>query len=218
MLEYLKQTKYSIFFLLFLGYICSASFWIDNLLINWGLQACILIVLYGFSFELPFKKRSKRLFIVLLIVAFALKTLQLATHFEPISYVLNGLTFLIFVLLISHILKDIFEHKNDITFEMVMGAICVYALIGVIFGLLYGQLDSHMVNAFDFGNSDDMQHYERQFNLYYYSFTTLTTVGFGDIVPKSLPVKGVTIIEQMTGVLYLAVLVSKLVSSFRRRA
>ena len=48
----------------------------------------------------------------------------------------------------------------------------------------------------------------------YYSFVTLTTLGYGDVVPRSEAVRGLAILEAVVGQLYLAVMIARLVSLY----
>jgi voltage-gated potassium channel len=50
----------------------------------------------------------------------------------------------------------------------------------------------------------------------YFSFVTLATLGYGDIVPRSEVARGVAIVEAVAGQLYLAVMVARLISIFAR--
>lgn len=50
------------------------------------------------------------------------------------------------------------------------------------------------------------------FNAFYFSFTTLCTVGYGDITPVSRGAKMMAVLEAITGLFYVAVLISRLVS------
>jgi len=54
------------------------------------------------------------------------------------------------------------------------------------------------------------------YNLYYFSFITLTTVGFGDIAVVSLPARSIVILESITGIFYLAIIVASLLSSAKK--
>jgi len=51
-------------------------------------------------------------------------------------------------------------------------------------------------------------------DLFYFSFVTLTTLGYGDIVPLTAKARSLAMMESITGVLYLAVLVSRLVAMY----
>jgi len=52
------------------------------------------------------------------------------------------------------------------------------------------------------------------FNAFYFSFSTLTTVGFGDITPLSKVARTLAVMEAVTGTLYLAILISRLVGMY----
>jgi hypothetical protein len=52
------------------------------------------------------------------------------------------------------------------------------------------------------------------FNAFYFSFSTLTTLGFGDITPVSKVARTLSIMETVTGTLYVAILISRLVSRY----
>jgi len=97
-----------------------------------------------------------------------------------------------------------------ITPNTVFGALSVYLLIGLMYGNAYHALELISPGAFIYPASEDI--IVTLFNLTYFSFTTLTTVGFGDVLPVTLHAKSIVILEEITGVLYLAVLVSRLVS------
>jgi hypothetical protein len=56
------------------------------------------------------------------------------------------------------------------------------------------------------------------FNAFYFSFSTLTTVGFGDITPMSKIARTLAVMEAVTGTLYLAILISRLVGMYSPNA
>jgi hypothetical protein len=56
------------------------------------------------------------------------------------------------------------------------------------------------------------------FNAFYFSFSTLTTLGFGDIMPASRVARTLAIMETVTGTLYLAILISRLVGRYSSKA
>jgi len=97
-----------------------------------------------------------------------------------------------------------------IDINIVSGVISMYLLIGVIFAYLYSLLFMFDPNSFAnvAVNADDVS----PLNFLYFSFVTLTTLGFGDIVPLSMTAKFWSISEAITGVLFLAVLIGRIVS------
>ena len=68
--------------------------------------------------------------------------------------------------------------------------------------------------AFSFNLSGASAHSLSQFEAYYFSFITLSTVGYGDISPLTNGARTLAMTEAMTGTLYMAVLISRLVALY----
>lgn len=91
--------------------------------------------------------------------------------------------------------------------EHLFAALSAYLLAGIYFGLLYWaleQIHSGTFSANDFSRAGAI----------YFSFVTLATLGYGDIVPRADAARGLVIVEAVGGQLFLAVLVARLVSSY----
>lgn len=95
--------------------------------------------------------------------------------------------------------------SSKITGDTIMGGISVYLLLGYFWTILYYLVYRFDINAFSF--SDRMSHAY----LFYFSFTTLTTLGYGDVCPVNKLAMVLTSLEAMTGQIYLAVFVARLV-------
>lgn len=114
--------------------------------------------------------------------------------------------------IISHVMT--YQKVNS---DSIYGAISAYLLLGVIWAMAYTTLELAMPDSFSFShpftNSNVMlaghQFYFSQF--LYFSFVSLTTLGYGDIVPLSLEARGLASLEAITGQLYVAVLIARLV-------
>ena len=90
-------------------------------------------------------------------------------------------------------------------------AVNIYLLLGLLWAAIYLAIDSFSPGAIQMGrNSAD-----RQTELLYFSLVTLSTTGYGDIVPLGGTTRIVTALEGVTGVLYIAITVALLVSRFR---
>ena len=107
------------------------------------------------------------------------------------------------------ILRDILL-SPEITIDTIRGGICVYLLIGFVWALLYGITASLDSNAFS-QPIIDIESYGRAV---YFSFTTLTTLGYGDIIPISPLAKMLTNLEAIIGQLYPSVLIAILVGGY----
>jgi hypothetical protein len=104
--------------------------------------------------------------------------------------------------------------RSDISADSIFGAICAYLLIGLAWGTLYCVIE--VVGPGSFQASGNLTEALRSSEtrdsvLVYYSFVTLTTVGYGDIAPISPAARTLAWLEAMTGQFYIAVLVAFLV-------
>jgi len=118
-----------------------------------------------------------------------------------------------FAYLIFNILRDI-SGEDRPTSERLFGALCAYIFIGMLFALLYARLEFHDTNlpAFSVSNDAIIESASSEAGLLplftYYSFVTLTTLGYGDITPVSEAARTLAWIEALIGQLYLAVMVA----------
>lgn len=113
---------------------------------------------------------------------------------------------------LSGILAAIF--RGNVTGDAIFGAICGYLLLGIIWGIIYSALE--MMSPGSFRTNEQLASTladPRQCRglLSYYSFVTLTTVGYGDVLPTSPIARTLAWLEAMAGQIYLAVLVAGLV-------
>jgi len=95
--------------------------------------------------------------------------------------------------------------------ERIFAALDAYLLAGLVFGVCYwllGRLDPSAFNETDLSLA----------RATYFSFVTLATLGYGDVVPRSELVQSVAIIEAVGGQMYLAVLIARLVSLYSRQS
>lgn len=101
-------------------------------------------------------------------------------------------------------------HRVDL--NSLVGAFCVYLLIGVIWALLYRMLHLHGWGAFSGGLSE---HGREAFPaLIYFSFVTLASLGYGDITPVGGLLRTLAYLEAVVGQFYLAVMVASLVGVY----
>jgi hypothetical protein len=112
-------------------------------------------------------------------------------------------------------LRGILRHR-DVTTETISMAISIYLLLGLTWGVLYVVIFLLQPQAFRFGSADVASALTlgnvHLFPVFiYFSLTTLATIGFGDISPVSLQARYAAVAEGITGQLYLAILVARLV-------
>jgi voltage-gated potassium channel len=99
--------------------------------------------------------------------------------------------------------------SSKVDTEHLFAALSAYLLAGIYFGLLYWaleQIHSGMFSVSDFSRNGAI----------YFSFVTLATLGYGDIVPRTDVAHGVAVVEGVGGQLFLAILVARLVSLYSK--
>lgn len=96
--------------------------------------------------------------------------------------------------------------------EALCAAVAAYLLIGICWAAAYTVLETAVPGAFDFASATPSDPWV---TLLYFSFTTLSTLGYGDVLPVHELARAWAVIEAMTGTIYLAILVARLVSIYR---
>ena len=107
------------------------------------------------------------------------------------------------IIIVRHLIN-----QKVITVDLIWGAVCGYFLIGFMWGDIYSLLETIQPGSFNFGGQEvpDID------SLIYFSFVTLATLGYGDIVPLTKQAQSLTIIEAVMGQMYLAVNIATLVA------
>lgn len=155
--------------------------------------------------------RLFRIAMVLVAMNVAATALWLVTDSVVASRTANAAGFAFLCTLALTAMRAILE-PGPVTLDKMMGALCIYLLIGIGWAELYQLLISFDPHAFS-GIGDQAGHL-LSWRMNYFSFVTLTTLGYGDILPVTALAQSITVIETLIGQLYLAVLVAALVSSY----
>jgi len=156
----------------------------------------------------------RRFFVVTLVVAaaaVATNWLSVALQREWIVVASHVLALLLLGLVAVGILGDVVQ-GGRISADKIYGAICVYLLVGFAWAFGYTIMELMDPGSFsgvvDTDRADDLG---RVLQMRYFSFATLTTLGYGDIVPRSPAARTLATLEAMMGQVYLAVLIARLV-------
>jgi Ion channel len=150
---------------------------------------------------------------ILLFVAAICTRWWIVLSLSPTAVVV-GISFevIFFCFIALSLLSNVFGHEQ-VTGNTIAGAICVFFLIGLIWTLVF-----QVIHYFDhkaFSNIAGKSFSPANtVDLVYYSFATLTTLGYGDITPISKPARMIAVTEAMVGQVYLTVLVARLVGLY----
>lgn len=101
--------------------------------------------------------------------------------------------------------------SRSVTQAQLYTAVNIYLLLGLLWASLYLAMDAFAPGTIQLGSGPA----DRQTELLYFSLVTLSTIGYGDVVPVSGEVRILAALEGVAGVLYIAITVAVLVSRFR---
>jgi hypothetical protein len=127
------------------------------------------------------------------------------------SAALDAWMTLVLLIVVLVIVRRVLSHRI-VTVQTILGAVSAYLIIGMMFAACYGVINDLTPSGF-FGGGE----VARVNTLQYFSFTTLTTLGFGDYTAGTNTGQAVTVMEALVGQIFLATLVARLVSGFQPR-
>lgn len=159
------------------------------------------------------KKRALGIGIMLLVAAYIiLNGGEVFTESVSVSFWSCIINFFCCSLLAAIIAVQVFK-EGRVTVNHIQSAVAIYLLLGLLWGFLYQAAALQDPGAFVRASSSvpgSVDVLKR--DLLYYSFTTLTTVGYGDIVPVHPGVRMLAVLEAIVGQLFPAILITWLVS------
>jgi hypothetical protein len=186
-----------------------------------AMHAADIMVVLVISVALMTAIQERKQAVIALVLGVPAILLRLTTSAIPDNAVRNRailmFSALFFAYLIWNVLHDIYSEKRS-TGERVFGALCAYVFIGIVFALLYAHLEFRDPDAYAFHLSNEslVEEASSEATLVpmftYYSFVTLTTLGYGDITPISDAARTLAWMEALIGQLYLAVMVASFVA------
>lgn len=155
-----------------------------------------------------------------IVISSTLGTAAVVGHFGNLLGLGSGLELLgmlgfgLFFLAVGVIiLKNILLHIRRVTAELIYGSINVYLLIGISFAFIHRTVEFIQpgsisgLESLSMGNGAFMPYL-------YYSFVTMTTLGYGDVSPVTGPAASVSYVQAIFGQLYIAVLVARLMGLY----
>lgn len=183
--------------------------------LRYGILILLIIgaaVLLSGTYAVSERKKLFYVSLVLAIAAVAFNSLLLFVQHQWLVLLSNICLFLVLTLFTASILADVMR-AGRVTADKIYGAVCVYLLIGFVWGIVYAILEQLEPGSFTAPPETGgvSEHVARVMRMRYFSLVTLTTVGFGDIVPRSAAARMFATLEAVMGQIYLAVLVARLV-------
>jgi len=164
-------------------------------------------------------RTSRRVFVISVFLLLLTLAARWSTYFIQLEFLLHvglisyfAFLAMVTVVILSHVLG-----ARRVTTEIIAGAICVYLLIGAMWAIVFTMMETVQPGSFSGGesqisstNSEVAQHVDLS-HFSYYSYVTLTTLGYGEIAPLTPPARSLAALEAIVGQLFLAVLIARLV-------
>jgi voltage-gated potassium channel len=205
--DYKEDYKYSLFLFGLFAFFFLPSFFPDRLQ---SLLTTILFVGLIITSILLVESKSKFKRGIVLLTGLVGILILLSDRFMDVPAAIRLAGYLILVImfftLFHELLIQIFKSEK-ITLNVVLGAFSGYVMIGIIgFFVIYGlyliQPGSYKISG------------EPINDLFYYSFITLSTIGYGDISPLTIPAKNIAVILGLVGQFYNAIVMAAIIGKF----
>ncbi len=164
----------------------------------------------------------KRTWFVVGMVLIVIGAMGVVAHFWTQALWTNVISLMVsfcFYLMTTLIAFQELFRPSPIDLNKIMGSVCIYLLAGLNWALLY--YFEELLHPGAFAGLDTSSVEEMMFNLIYYSYVTLSTLGYGDITPLAPIAKVLAVLEALFGQFYIAILVAIIVGihvSLRKKA
>lgn len=164
----------------------------------------IAIGLYGF------KSTESWLFTRTGIIILSIFAIVIGVVLEVLQlYYIHLLLLFIFYLWAIWLAAKQVLFTGPVDINKIVGAICIYLLMGLIWAMIYLFIAQAIPGAFN--GLEQVVWYDNFADVAYYSYVTLTTLGYGDITPVAPIARFLVYMEAIVGVFYMAILVASLI-------
>jgi hypothetical protein len=137
---------------------------------------------------------------------------------EHLLAYLDNLTNIAYLGLICVFLGEYILTTRRVSLEIIFAAMCLYMILALLWAAIYANLEYFYGGAFIFRGTSAHEAGVNAENLYrhmtYFSFVTLSTLGYGDITPVHLVAKNWAAMEAMIGQFFIAIVIARLVSIY----
>jgi Ion channel len=202
-----RPGRYGLLLLVLVGSYLLSSF------VSAGWVTAVQVALFGVAIVLAVRssalaRPASRLVLVIVLIGTGImiglslgSEAELSAGYVWIAVVLLGAVVMIVYRVLSF---------GSVTLDSIFGAVSAYLVLGMMFAAVFGAID-HLGGGHFFAGSQPAN----TKTLQYFSFTTLTTLGYGDFTAAASGGRSIAILEALTGQVFLATLVARLVAAFR---
>jgi voltage-gated potassium channel len=188
----------------------------ENAVGQWTLISLTMLLLIVGVYAVADTRLKLAAALVLAVIPIVTGWLSLVSPLNDVALVYNSSTLLFFVFVTIMVLISVLK-SAIIQRDTIYGGICVYLLIGLTYGMGFFLIDTILPGSFYPYPIDSINRMMTLSDHFYYSFYTLTTLGYGDVVPLTAAARTIAMFCVVSGVLYLAVLIAWLVGGLTTR-
>ncbi len=176
-------------------------------------SALLSVVLLSAVLAVANRRRNLAVGLLLAVPALAGRWINhLHPHLVPAPvFLFAGIGLVAFV--VFNLLQFVLR-ASSVDVEVLCASISAYLMLGLIWTMAYWLVYYLTPEAFAFNTATGTKQTMEGFNAFYFSLITLSTVGYGDITPVSKVARMLAAMEAMTGLLYVAVLIARLVGLY----
>ena len=161
----------------------------------------MMVIVYTASYN----KRQFILAFLFALPAIVLFWFQFVPFSREIILISSGLLYLYAILMLLPYLI----HSEEIGSEEIFGATSLYILIGLVWATIYQGVELFVPGSFYLAEVQNVDGVLNWSDFLFFSFTTLTTLGYGDITPITSQARSLSILEAITGVIFIAGVLSR---------
>jgi len=206
----------------------STSLWSSILLCSVIITAFVIPVLpvhmHGRSFNLAYTviyisafislKKRNRTIVILFITTFLMEWISVIFNLELLNDVSKGLNILFFLVVVVALILQI-ASANEVSLTVILDSVAGYLLIGIVYSIFIFFIIKNVPDAY----SSQMDEIVNDGNInasppLYFSFVTIASLGYGDIVPLKPISRSLATFIAVSGQFYIAIIVAMLVGKF----
>jgi Ion channel len=144
--------------------------------------------------------------VILVLPALVFRLMSLQSGQYSYLALAFGFNAVFYVFILANLMQYVFR-RDVMSRDKLYGAVAAYILIAIFWAQLHGLTQYFYPGAYAFGGTPQVLDIGE---LIYFSFTALTTAGFGDIAPAVIQSRYLTVLEMVVGVMFVAILIARL--------
>lgn len=201
------------FLLLLLSVLVVGAPWLQQVPDRWGFRPLFSVIYVGALTAVSGRRAVFWVGMSLAALAFGTEWVSLFTQYT--GWIAADLLTALFLAYTAAVILHTILLQRHVSADTIVGGLCIYLLIGLVFVEVYTLVELLQPGSFGVGGRPlvlgERIQYGNFASILYYSFVTLTTLGYGDIVPVNQFARLLAMLEAVLGQLFMVFLVARLV-------